>query len=127
VVLVDTDVMIDVIREYPPALAWMSSRSSELLAVPGFVLLELIQGCKDKVALNRVLALAGSCRIVWLSEEASNRAAELFARHRLKHGLGMIDALVGQTSVELGVPIHTFNTKHYACVPGIELVSPYER
>jgi predicted nucleic acid-binding protein len=95
--------------------------------MPGFVLLELLQGCKNRKAQKRVLDLAAQCRVVWLSEEAFGRAVDLFVQHRLRHGLDMIDALVGQTALELGTPIVTFNVKHYSCIEGLELVSPYQR
>jgi tRNA(fMet)-specific endonuclease VapC len=47
-VLLDTDVMIDILRGYRPALAWLRSLDDDIIALPGFVLLELIQGCKTK-------------------------------------------------------------------------------
>jgi predicted nucleic acid-binding protein len=39
--LVDTDVLIDVQRGHPPALAWFAGLT-ELPAVPGFVVMELV-------------------------------------------------------------------------------------
>jgi len=125
--LVDTDVMIDILRSYPPALEWMRACSGEVLTLPGFVLLELIEGCQDKSGQDRVLKLAERCEIAWLSEEASDKAATLFGTYRLSNGLGMIDALIGQTALELQVTLLTFNQKHYACVPGLETTVPYER
>lgn len=127
VVLVDTDVMVDVLRSYPPAMEWMRTHAAEDLTLPGFVLLELIEGCTDKSAQDRVLKLAEQCEIAWLSEEASDRAAALFGAYRLSHGLDMIDALIGQTALELSETLLTFNQKHYACVPGLATAAPYER
>ena len=119
--------MIDVLRSYPPAMEWMRTHATEDLTLPGFVLLELIEGCLDKSAQNRVLKLAEHCDVAWLSEEASDRAATLFGTYRLSHGLDMIDALIGQTVLELNVTLLTFNEKHYACVPGLATMVPYER
>lgn len=126
-VLVDTDVMVDVLRCYQPAVEWVESHVSEDVAIPGFVLLELIEGCGNKAAQAQVLSLVDKVQVVWLSESACDRAATLFTEHRLTDGLGMIDALVAQTALEAGVTLATFNQKHYACVPGLELVSPYDR
>ena len=47
-ILLDTDVMIDLLRQYPPAVAWLDSLGSEEIILPGFVAMELIQGCRDK-------------------------------------------------------------------------------
>ena len=125
--LVDTDVMVDVLRNYPPALEWMRAQAAEALVMPGFVLLELIEGCRDKESQERVLRLAGGCDVAWLSDDGANSALHLFAEHRLANGLDMIDALVGQTALELGVPLLTFNQKHYACIPGLMVEAPYGR
>ena len=29
------------------------------------------------------------------------------------------DVLIGQTSLSLGVPLHTFNQRHYSFIPGM--------
>jgi len=34
-ILLDTDIMIDVLRKYPPALAWLTSLGSTELMPPG--------------------------------------------------------------------------------------------
>ncbi len=51
----------------------------------------------------------------------------MFARYYLSHGLGIIDALIGQMAASLDLPLHTFNQKHYAAIPRIRLVQPYPR
>jgi len=48
VVLIDTDVMIDVLRQYPPALKWFESLGEEEVIIPGLVVMELIQGCTNR-------------------------------------------------------------------------------
>jgi len=45
--LVDTDVLIDVLRGHQPAIAWFSGLSV-IPSVPGFVVMELIQGLSDE-------------------------------------------------------------------------------
>jgi len=47
-VLVDTDIMIDVLRQFPEALAWLASIGAEAIVVPGFVAMELVQGCRNR-------------------------------------------------------------------------------
>ena len=47
-VLLDTDVMIDILRGYRPALAWLRSLDDDVIALTGFVVMELIQGCRTK-------------------------------------------------------------------------------
>jgi hypothetical protein len=51
-------------------------------------------------------------------------ALEIFANYNLSHNLGLIDALIGQKSISLGLPLHTFNVKHYAVITGLITVQP---
>ena len=48
-ILLDTDIMIDLLRKYPSAFAWLASLGDEEIGLPGFVVMELIQGCKNKL------------------------------------------------------------------------------
>jgi len=52
----DTDIMIDVLRKYTPALVWLASLGSTELMLPGFVVMELIQGCRNKAGRIRCFA-----------------------------------------------------------------------
>lgn len=53
-ILVDTDVMIDIFREYSPAIVWLHSLGNQEINLPGFVAMELIQGCRNKVELEKI-------------------------------------------------------------------------
>ncbi|MBI4777533.1 hypothetical protein HY792_01205 [Candidatus Desantisbacteria bacterium] len=65
-ILLDSDVMIDPLRQYPPAVQWLDALDEEELLLPGYVVMELIQGCRNKVEqerLQRELAIYG---VAWL-------------------------------------------------------------
>jgi len=125
-ILLDSDVMIDLLRQYPPAMRWFDTLDEdEEVALSGYVVMELIQGCRNKVEqehLQRELATYG---IVWLSPEDCDRALDVFARYRLSHSAGLLDVLIGQTAVALDVPLCTFNEKHYGFIPGLRTIQPY--
>jgi predicted nucleic acid-binding protein len=125
VILLDTDVMIDVLRRYPPAIAWLESLGEEELALPGFVVMELLQGCRNKVEQERVKSTLQPYGVRWPSADTCNEALTTFADTHLSHGLGLLDALIGQTAVALGVALYTFNQKHYAAIPGLQTRQPY--
>jgi predicted nucleic acid-binding protein len=42
--LLDTDVAVDVLRNHPPAIAWLQSLGGAPLGLPGPVVMELLQG-----------------------------------------------------------------------------------
>lgn len=125
--LVDSDVMIDILREPPPALAWLASLGDAELDVPGFVVMELIHGCQNKAEQRRVERLLTAYEIVWPSPETGDDALALFSRVHLSHKIGILDTLIGQLAVSLGESLYTFNRKRYAAIPGLQLVQPYQR
>lgn len=46
-VFADTDVMVDVLRGFTPALEWLASLGEEQVVISGFVAAELLQGCEN--------------------------------------------------------------------------------
>lgn len=126
-IFLDSDIVIDFLRRYPPAISWLESLGDEKLSLSGYVAMALMQGCNNKIELQQIRKLIANFEVVWATAETCNQALELFAEYNLSHSLGLIDALIGQTSISLGVPLHTFNIKHYAVIPMLTTVQSYER
>ena len=126
-VFLDTDVMIDLLRQYTPAVAWLDSLGEEEVLLPGFVVMELIQGCRNRAEQDTVERELRAYGMIWPSLEMCDEALSVFARYHLSHGLGILDALIGQTAVALDVPLYTFNRKHYMSIPGLKTFQPYEK
>jgi len=126
-ILLDTDVMVDLLRQYPPAVAWLDSLGEEEIILPGFVVMELIQGCRNKAEQQRVERELGACGVAWTSAETRDEALSVFTSYHLSHGLGILDAPIGQIVVALDLPLCTFDQKHYAAIPNLKTVQPYEK
>lgn len=124
--LLDTDVLIDIQRGQIAALAWFSNLT-ELPAIPGFVVMELIQSAPNIRQVRQVLKLVAPLPNVWPTETDCHRALADFTTYHLSHSLGLLDALIAACAVGLSVPLCTFNVKHYQIVPGLQIVQPYNR
>lgn len=124
--LVDTDVLIDIQRGHPPALAWFAALT-ELPGVPGFVVMELIQNARNAREVRQALQLVAPLPVVWPSQADCARALSDFASYHLSHGLGLLDALIAACAVGSGSSLHTFNAKHYQIVPALIVAQPYIR
>jgi predicted nucleic acid-binding protein len=57
--LMDTDVMVDIHRGFPPAVAWLGSLRTAPVALPGLVAMELLQGCLNAADQRRIEAFTG--------------------------------------------------------------------
>ena len=124
--LVDTDVLIDVQRGHPPALAWFSGLT-DLPAVPGFVVMELLQDARNAREVRRALKLVAPLQVVWPTEADCTRALSDFTAYHLSHGLGLLDALIAACAVGLSATLSAFNDKHDRVVPGLVTAQPYTR
>jgi predicted nucleic acid-binding protein len=48
-ILLDSDVLIDLLRKYPPAVGWFDAlHEDEELVVSGYVVMEVIQGERER-------------------------------------------------------------------------------
>lgn len=124
--LVDTDVLIDIQRGHPPAVAWFAALT-ELPAVPGYVVMELIQDARDGREVRQSLKLVSPMTIVWPTEEASNRMLTDFAVRHLSDGVGILDALIAACAIGHSATLNTFNVKHYRAIPNLKTAQPYVR
>ncbi len=126
-IILDSDIVIDFLRQYPPAVNWLSVLGDEEIALPGYVVMELMQGCTNKVELRELKKFIADFEVIWPSSEICNEALEVFSQYNLSHNLGLLDALIGQIAVALGLPLHTFNRKHYTTIPNLVTVQPYQK
>lgn len=126
-IMLDTDIMIDLLRKYPPAVAWLGALGEEEIILPGFVVMELLQGCQNKVEQAKFDQVLTGFEVVWPLPETCDEALSVFALYHLSHNIGVLDALIGQTAVDLNLPLHTFNRKHYSAIPRLVIVEPYNR
>jgi predicted nucleic acid-binding protein len=123
--LLDTDVLVDVLRNHPPAIAWLSSLGNSPIAMPGLVAMELVQGCGNLAEQKRVETLLRRCTLHWPTPTDCARALSDFTSFQLSHNLGLLDALIGETAIGLGLKLATFNLKHYSVIPNLQTIQPY--
>ena len=125
--ILDTDICVDLLRRLPAAVAWISANADEEIILPGFVVMELFQGCANKREQSVVQNFVKPFPLLWPSSDIADQALEVFANGHLSHHLGLLDALIGHLAVSLDLPLYTFNQKHFAAVPGLQTIQPYNR
>lgn len=122
--MLDTDVSVDIVRGFMPAILWYNGLP-EAAVIAGFSYMEVIEGCRDKAEIRRVRMLLSPLKIVWPSEEDCKQALVDFTQYHLSHRLGLIDSLIAATAIGQGATLCTFNTKHFAAIPGLVIEQPY--
>lgn len=124
--VLDTDVLIDIQRGHAPAVAWFSGLG-ELPSVPGLVVMELVQDSRNSHELRQALKLVAPFPVVWPTESDCERALSAFTAYNLSHSLGLLDSLIAACTIGRSATLCTFNTKHFRAVPGLSLTQPYSR
>ena len=76
-IILDTDVMVDLLRGYPPAVAWMDSLGEAEIALPGFVVMELIQGCRNKHEQRMLQQRIAPYNVLWPGPEDCDQALDI--------------------------------------------------
>jgi predicted nucleic acid-binding protein len=124
--IIDTDVLIDVQRGHPPAVAWFAGLK-EMPAIPGFVVMELVQDARNQAEVEKALRLVAPFVVIWPTVADCQRALSDFINHRLANGLGLIDSLIAATAQGLTASLLTFNDKHYRPLSNVTTKRPYDR
>jgi predicted nucleic acid-binding protein len=121
-VLLDTSVVIDILRGAAPAIAYARGLPeppicSEITRV------EVVRGLRssERRPTERLFA---ALRWVPVDEPIARRAGELGRRFRRSHqGLATADLVIAATVEELRLELATLNVRHFPMIPG--LAPPY--
>ncbi len=125
--LIDADIIIDLFRFYPPAIRWSETVDKKALLIPGIVAMQVLEGCRDRDSLKDVHDFIGKYKMLWPKRADMRRAIRRFGMIHLKFGTDAFDALIAETAIGAGLPLYTFNTKHFAAYPELTTIQPYSR
>ena len=118
-VLLDSSIVIDLLRGHRPALEYV--RALDQLPVASEVTrIEVLRGIRggDRRMTERLLGTFG-----WLAldEPIARRAGELGRRWRASHpGLTTPDLMLAATALEHGLDLATLNVRHFPMFEGLE-------
>jgi len=127
-IFIDTDILIDILRNYLPARDWLDKQGKDQpVYVPGYAALEVLNGCRNKEESTRALRLLRLFNICWASENASEEALYQYSDQRLKFNIGIIDVLIAATVKTFNGILYTFNQKHYQAVENLQTKQPYSK
>ncbi len=118
--LVDSDVMICLLRGVPAAESWfVTARADGPLSASVIAATELRQGMRsaERAITERLLAIL---QLLPVTIEIATLAGDLGREHRRSTpGIGTPDLLVAATAIRSGLALATLNTRHYPMVPGL--------
>jgi len=122
VFVLDTSVLIDLLRGSPQATAWLAGLD-DVPVCSEVTRTEVMQGMRsqERRATERLFQ---ALRWIPVDERVSRRAGELGRQLRGSHpGLSLPDLLIGASALELGAELATSNVRHFPMFEDLE--APY--
>ena len=122
-VLVDTDILIDMGRAVPEAMHCLQQLEAKLtLAISVITQLELWVGCRNTQEFRDVEHVLTRFQTISLNEGISDRTIDLFRHYRLSHGLLIPDALIAATALFFDIPLASKNQRDYRFIQHLQLL-----
>ncbi len=123
--LVDTSVLVDLLRGFPPANAWFKGLGRQRVAITPVVWMEIVQGAANKERRAQAIRFLRQFRIEHPTEDDNRWAMRQLAHFHLSHNIHLQDAMIASVAARLAVPLYTANLKHFEPLPAIDAKKPY--
>ena len=118
-IVVDTCVFISIFRGDQ---ALFDTVNKYLIYVPSLVVMELLQGSKDKSELRRIEKFLCNYETIQITEYSSRQSIELIKNYSKSHGLAIPDAIIASVAIERKLPLYTLNVKDFSFISGLKLL-----
>jgi len=125
--LLDTDVLIDILRQHPAALTWLQTNATIPVVIHGVVAMEILAGSRNKQELQRNQAFLAQFTIIWPTPAEFQAAYAILAQYYLSTSIGVPDCLIVATALTYNWRLYTFNLKHYRHITGLDVQISYQR
>lgn len=117
-IVVDTCVFISIFRGDKVLLDTLNKHR---IYVPSLVVMELLQGARDKAELRKIEKFLANYETVQITEYSSLQAIELIKNYSKSHGLAIPDAIIASVAIERKLPLYTLNIKDFSFISGLTL------
>ncbi len=124
-VLLDTDILIDYLRLYSPALRLLDSFTKGDRFVSILSQMELLKGCKTKQHEQRILRFIKNFKVFYIDVEISQNAFKIFRDKRWQGNMDIPDSFIAATAKLHDLTLLSRNLKHYRNIPSLKVEKPY--
>jgi predicted nucleic acid-binding protein len=119
---VDTDVLIDYLRDRPEAVTFLED-CQRPLAMSVITVAELYAGVRQGDERTRLDAFVEAFELLPLDSRAAAQAGLWRQRYGRSHGTGLADALIAACAAAAGATLATLNRRHFPMFS--DLLVPY--
>lgn len=123
--IVETSVIIDLLRSHPPAVDWYQAQAQPVLGITPIIWMEVIGGGQNKPERLRAARLLQRFTMTYFTQLDLDWAMQHQMMYELSHGIGMMDCLIASVSARLQILLLTHNLKHFTPLLGKLAQKPY--
>jgi predicted nucleic acid-binding protein len=124
--VVDTDVLIDYLRDQPQAVVFLEG-TEQPLAISAITVAELHAGVLDGEERRRLDAFVAAFEVLPLDRQPAQRAGLWRRQYGPSHGTGLADALIAASAEAAGATLVTLNRRHFPMLAEVLVPSPIFR
>ncbi|MGI8979940.1 MAG: PIN domain-containing protein [Pirellulaceae bacterium] len=126
-IYVDTNILIDALRGYAPAIQFLEhSAKVDSLSCSQVCEVELLAGAPSRALRRPVEKMLKDLTVITPTQDDFAESVQLFRAVSLSHGVEFLDCLVAATALRLKVPLHTRNVKHFSSISSLLTIQPYK-
>lgn len=122
--LVDTSIVIDILRLYSPSVTWLENQT-EPIGITRYVWFEVLEGSGSRQEQKAAIRVLDKFELVSTIPDDTEWAMEAFFLHYLKSNTDAFDCLIASTAHRLQIPLYTRNLKHFTPLLGELAKQPY--
>ncbi|MDP2784257.1 MAG: type II toxin-antitoxin system VapC family toxin [Sulfurimicrobium sp.] len=122
--LIDTDVLIDYLRDQQQAVVFLESLDSPFY-ISAITIAELFAGVRDGDERTNLSCFLDACATIELDLVISEKGGLYRRDYGKSHGVGLADALIAATATRHDLTVVTLNGKHYPMLKNVLI--PYRK
>jgi predicted nucleic acid-binding protein len=121
--LIDTDVLIDYLRDRAEAVSYLENLTEHIL-ISAITVAELYAGVREGAERIALDSLVNAFETVNVDNEIGIRGGLIRRDYAKSHNTGLADALIAATAEIRGAQLVTFNSRHF---PMLTVIVPYQK
>jgi predicted nucleic acid-binding protein len=120
-IVVDTDLLIDYLREHPPAISFLEIDFTGTQLGSTATIAELYGGVRDAKERTQLDLAIRAFEVIPVSAAIARLAGEMRRTYGKSHDTGIIDCMIAATAQLENAGVATLNRKHF---PMVSVVTP---
>jgi predicted nucleic acid-binding protein len=122
--LIDTDVLIDYLRDHADAVVYLESIAEQVF-ISAITVAELYAGVREGEERAALDSFVKAFEIVLVDEAIAVKGGMYRRDYRKSHNVGLADAIIGASAEAKNAILVTLNSKHFPMLTNV--IVPYRK